>query len=141
MGLTIEKRNVAVEVYDEFKDFKLLTPAEKDLFKGLKTKRAQALQENGVRKALGVVLGMESTVSIDGEEVVVTNAERLAARTFQEAMQNPSTTKLKDIAHIMGEDKITVDAKVEGGSEIFLGIVKDGDEEEEVEVPDDSDSR
>ena len=141
MGLTIEKRNVAVEVYDEFKDFKLLTPAEKDLFKGLNTKRAKALQENGVRKALGVVLGMESTVSIDGEEVVVTNAERLAARTFQEAMQNPSTTKLKDIAHIMGEDKITVDAKVEGGSDIFLGIVKDEDEEEEVEEPDDSDSR
>ena len=41
----------------------------------------------------------------------------------------------------MGEDKITVDAKVEGGSDIFLGIVKDGDEEEEVEEPDDSDSR
>lgn len=141
MGLTIEKRNVAVEVYDEFKDFKLLTPAEKDLFKGLNTKRAKALQENGVRKALGVVLGMESTIDIDGEEVVVTNAERLAARTFQEAMQNPSTTKLKDIAHIMGEDKITVDAKVEGGSDIFLGIVKDEDEEEEVEEPDDSDSR
>lgn len=141
MGLTIEKRNVAVEVYDEFKDFKLLTPAEKDLFKGLNTKRAKALQENGVRKALGVVLGMESTIAIDGEEVVVTNAERLAARTFQEAMQNPSTTKLKDIAHIMGEDKITVDAKVEGGADIFLGIVKDEDEEEEVEEPDDSDSR
>ena len=141
MGLTIEKRNVAVEVYDEFKDFKLLTPAEKDLFKGLNTKRAKALQENGVRKALGVVLGMESTIAIDGEEVVVTNAERLAARTFQEAMQNPSTSKLKDIAHIMGEDKITVDAKVEGGSDIFLGIVKDEDEEEEVEEPDDSDSR
>ena len=141
MGLTIEKRNVAVEVYDEFKDFKLLTPAEKDLFKGLNTKRAKALQENGVRKALGVVLGMESTIAIDGEEVVVTNAERLAARTFQEAMQNPSTAKLKDIAHIMGEDKITVDAKVEGGSDIFLGIVKDEDEEEEVEEPDDSDSR
>ena len=141
MGLTIEKRNVAVEVYDEFKDFKLLTPAEQDLFKGLKTKRAKALQENGVRKALGVVLGMESTIDVDGEEIVVTNAERLAARTFQEAMQNPSTSKLKDIAHIMGEDKITVDAKVEGGSDIFLGIVKDGDEEEEVEEPDDSDSR
>ena len=141
MGLTIEKRNVAVEVYDEFKDFKLLTPAEKDLFKGLNTKRAKALQENGVRKALGVVLGMESVIDCDGEEVVVTNAERLAARTFQEAMQNPSTTKLKDIAHIMGEDKITVDAKVEGGSDIFLGIVKDEDEEEEVEEPDDSDSR
>jgi len=141
MGIAIEKRNVAVEVYDTFKDFEYLTPAEKDLFKGLKTKRAKALQENGVRKALGVVLGMESTIAIDGEEVVVTNAERLAARTFQEAMQNPSTTKLKDIAHIMGEDKITVDAKVEGGSDIFLGIVKDEDEEEEVEEPDDSDSR
>lgn len=140
MGLSIEKRNVAVEVYDEFKDFKLLTPAERELFKGLDTKRAKALQENGVRKALGVVLGMESTVSIDGEEVVVTNAERLAARTFQEAMQNPSTTKLKDIAHIMGEDKITVDAKVEGGSDIFLGIVKDGDLEEEVKEPNDSNS-
>lgn len=140
MGLTIEKRNVAVEVYDEFKDFKLLTPAEKDLFKGLNTKRAKALQENGVRKALGVVLGMESTIAIDGEEVVVTNAERLAARTFQEAMQNPSTSKLKDIAHIMGEDKITVDAKVEGGADIFLGIVKDGDLEEEVKEPNDSNS-
>ena len=140
MGLSIEKRNVAVEVYDEFKDFKLLTPAERDMFKGLNTKRAKALQDNGVRKALGVVLGMESTVSIDGEEVVVTNAERLAARTFQEAMQNPSTSKLKDIAHIMGEDKITVDAKVEGGSDIFLGIVKDGDLEEEVKEPNDSNS-
>lgn len=140
MGLSIEKRNVAVEVYDEFKDFKLLTPAERDVFKGLKTERAKALQENGVRKALGVVLGMESTIAIDGQEVVVTNAERLAARTFQEAMQNPSTSKLKDIAHIMGEDKITVDAKVEGGSDIFLGIVKDEDLEEEVKGPNDSNS-
>lgn len=140
MGLSIEKRNVAVEVYDEFKDFKLLTPAERDMFKGLDTKRAKTLKDNGVRQALGVVLGMESTVNIDGEEVVVTNAERLAARTFQEAMQNPSTSKLKDIAHIMGEDKITVDAKVEGGSDIFLGIVKDGDLEEEVKEPNDSNS-
>ena len=135
-----ERRNVQAEVYDEFKDFKLLAPAERELFKGLNTKRAKALQDNGVRKALGVVLGMESTVNIDGEEVVVTNAERLAARTFQEAMQNPSTSKLKDIAHIMGEDKITVDAKVEGGSDIFLGIVKDGDLEEEVKEPNDSNS-
>lgn len=140
MGLSIEKRNVAVEVYDEFKDFKLLTPAERDMFKGLDTKRAKALKDNGVRKALGVVLGMESTINIDGEAIVVTNAERLAARTFQEAMQNPSTSKLKDIAHIMGEDKITVDAKVEGGSDIFLGIVKDRDLEEEVKEPNDSNS-
>ncbi len=140
MGLATEKRNVQVEVYDEFKDFKLLTPAERDLFKGLNTKKAKALQENGVRKALGVVLGMENEIDVDGEVIVVTNAERLAARTFQEAMQNPSTTKLKDIAHIMGEDKITVDAKVEGGSDIFLGIVKDGEVEEEVEEPNDSNS-
>lgn len=141
MDKNCEKRSVQIETYDTFKDFSYLTPAERDLFKGLKTKRAKELQENGVRKAMSVVLGMESDLTLeDGSVVTITNADRLAARTFQEAMQNPSTTKLKDISHIMGEDKITVEAKVESGSDIFLGIVKDGESEKEVNVTNDSDS-
>lgn len=141
MGANYKKTNSVVDECEEFKDYKLLTSAERDLFVGLKSKRAKAFQDNMVRNALGLVLGMETSMTAeDGSEVVVTNAERLAARTFQEAMQNPTTSKLKDIAHIMGEDKITVDAKVEYGADIFLGIVKDGDTEEEVKEPDDSNS-
>ncbi len=139
--MDLEKRNVSAEIYDEFKDYGFLTPAEKDIFKGVHSKRAKELQENGVRKALGIVLGSEQEVVLeDGSKVTVTNAERLAARVYQEAMQNPSTSKLKDIAHIMGEDKVTIEGKLDGGADIFLGIVKDGEKEEEVVEPNDSNS-
>lgn len=121
-------------------DFKYLTPAERDIFRGLDTKRAKKLEEDGIRKAVAVVLGQESDLALeDGSKVTVTNIERLAVRTFEEAMKNPSTSKLKDLSHIMGEDKITVEAKVESGSDIFLGIVKDSDTAKDViKVLDDS---
>lgn len=134
-----DKMSVQDRIYEEFQDYEYLTPAEKDIFKGLNTKRAKELQENGIKKAMGIILGMESEkVLEDGSKITITNIERLAARTFQEAMQNPTTSKLKDIAHIMGEDKLTVETKIESGTDIFLGIVK-GDEEES-EITDDSNS-
>jgi len=126
-----EKRNVQAEIYDEFKDIKYLSPTEKEIFKGLKTKRAQAVEENLVKKAVGVALNSEEELTLaDGTKVKVTNVERLAARTVQEALQNPSTGKLKDFAHIMGEDKIVLEAKTTG-SDFFLGICA-GDKVDEI---------
>lgn len=126
-----ERRNVQTEVYDTFKDIKYLSSTEKSLFKGLKTKKAKAVEENIVRKAVGLALASEEEIELeDGTKVVVTQVERLAARTVQEAMQNPSTQKLKDFAHMMGEDKVIVEAKTTG-SDFFLGICA-GDNVDEI---------
>ena len=98
---------------------------EAELFLGLKTKRAKKVEKEIVKNALGSVLSAENEVEVDGEVVSVTNAELLALRTVKDALDNPSTSKLKDIASVMGESKLTLDGNVETGCDIFLGIVKE----------------
>lgn len=106
-------------------NFNYFTPAEAELFLGLKTKRAKKVEKEIVKNALGSVLSAENEVEVDGEVVSVTNAELLALRTVKDALDNPSTSKLKDIASVMGESKLTLDGNVETGCDIFLGIVKE----------------
>ena len=113
-------------------NFNYLTNAEAELFLGLKTKRAKKVEQEIVRNALGLVLSAENEVEVDGEVVSVSNAELLAYRTVKDALDNPSTSKLKDIASVMGESKLTIDENVECGCDIFLGIAKEEENDTQI---------
>ena len=113
-------------------NFTSLTNAEAELFLGLKTKRAKKVEQEIVRNALGLVLSAENEVEVDGEVVSVSNAELLAYRTVKDALDNPSTSKLKDIASVMGENKLTLDGNVECGCDIFLGIAKEEENDTQI---------
>ena len=106
-------------------NFNYFTPAEAELFLGLGTKRAKKVEKEIVKNALGSVLSAENEVEVDGKVVSVSNAELLALRTVKDALDNPSTSKLKDIASVMGESKLTLDGSVDCGCDIFLGIAKE----------------
>ena len=96
-------------------NFNYLTNAEAELFLGLNTKRAKKVEQEIVRNALGLVLSAENECEVDGKVVSVSNAELLALRTVRDALDNPSTSKLKDIASVMGESKLTLDGNVDCG--------------------------
>lgn len=108
------------------KSVQYMTEAELDVYKGLRTKRAEAVREGMIKQAVGSVLGLETEMVLPtGEKVVVTFADKLAVRTVMEAIDNPSTSKLKDLSSVMNENKITVEHT--GGADFFMGICA-GDE-------------
>lgn len=103
------------------KSVQYMTDAELDVYKGLKTKRAEAVREGMIKQAVGSVLGLETEMVLPtGEKVVVTFADKLAVRTVMEAIENPSTSKLKDLSTVMNENKVTVEHT--GGADFFMGI-------------------
>lgn len=76
-----------------------LNPYELCLLKGLKSRGAEALKSKILSEAVSGV--MNSTVEIDGQSMSV--AEALVIKVTGEALANPSTSKLKDLAAILGD--------------------------------------
>ncbi len=76
-----------------------LTPYEAALLKGLKTRGSEALKSKIISEAVSGV--MNSTIEVDGQSLSV--AEALVIKVAGEALANPSTSKLKDLAAIIGD--------------------------------------
>ncbi len=76
-----------------------LTPYEAALLRGLKSRGSEALKSKIISEAVSNV--MNATVSIDGQPMSV--AEALVVKVTGEALANPSTSKLKDLAAILGD--------------------------------------
>lgn len=127
-------------------DERYLTDAEYDIYKGIQSARAKKVEDMLIKKAVGLALGIEREEYLpSGEKVVVTIAEELAAKTIKEALSNPSTSKLKDLSAIMGENKTVVELQSDKGMDMFLGITKgakvdDIVEERKKETDNDTDS-
>lgn len=115
-------------------DERYLTDAEYDIYKGIKSARAKQVEEMLIKKAVATALGIERDKYLpSGEKIVVTVAEELAAKTIKEALNNPSTSKLKDLSAIMGENKTVVEVQTDKGMDMFLGITKGAKVDEIVE--------
>ncbi len=76
-----------------------LTPYETALFKGLKTTGSETLKSKIISEAVTGV--MNSTIEVDGQVLSVTEA--LVIKVTGEALANPSTSNLKDLAAITGD--------------------------------------
>lgn len=102
-----------------------LTPYEMAAYEGRKKRLAdkkvdQFLIKNAVLDVLGSPYAVKK--SPKGEEVTITVAEELAAKTIKSAIDNPNTIKLKDIASIAGDLKPDVNLNLQGGLELFGDI-------------------
>ena len=76
-----------------------LTPYESAMLKGLKTRGSEALKSKIISEAVTGV--MNSTIEVDGQPLSV--AEALVIKVTGDALANPSTSKLKDLAAILGD--------------------------------------
>lgn len=77
-----------------------LDPYELAMFHGLQqTKASKAAKEKVLSEALNGVLS--SNIELNGEKISV--AEAIVIKTVADALQNPGTGKLKDIATIIGD--------------------------------------
>lgn len=73
---------------------------EQAIFKGLKqTRGSNEVKSKAISEAITNV--MNGKIELEGEEMTV--AEALVAKTVGEALANPSTSKLKDFATIVGD--------------------------------------
>lgn len=76
-----------------------LNPYERGLLSGLQSRGSKAVHTKAISEAIGNVL--DGRFELDGEEVSV--AEALTIKVIGEALANPTTSKLKDIASILGD--------------------------------------
>lgn len=76
-----------------------LNPYERGLLAGLQSRGSKAVKSKVISDAVSDV--MNSVVNLDDSEVSV--AEALTIKVVGEALANPSTAKLKDLAAIIGD--------------------------------------
>lgn len=97
-----------------------LSDSEKRVIGGMKKSKGDIAAERAVcRKALQEALSDE--VIVDSKKLTI--MQLLAINTVKEAINNPSTSKLKDIATILGENKQTIDLNLQGADDLFGDIV------------------
>ena len=76
-----------------------LNPYERGLLSGLQSRGSKAVHTKAISEAIANVL--DSKVQFDGRELSV--AEALTVKVVGEVLANPTTSKLKDLASIMGD--------------------------------------
>lgn len=102
----------------------MLPQYDKNVYQGTLSKVDEIKENSMVKKALSKTLGVKVDMRLEtGETVVVTIAEILAAETIKDAIKNPSTSKLKDLAAITGELKENVDVNVQTPLQLFGDLV------------------
>lgn len=95
-----------------------LNEYELAIFRGLKqTRGSKELKSKILSKAITNV--MNGKIELDGSEMTV--AEALTVKVVGEALANPSTGKLKDIATIVG-DVGPMKVEIEGRSLVDAGL-------------------
>lgn len=96
VNLVLIMEKVAQEIIAE----NSLSPYERAVFGGLEQSRgSKAVKSKAISEAISNV--MSGKVKIDGAEMSV--AEALVVKVVGEALANPSTSKLKDLASIIGD--------------------------------------
>ena len=107
----------------------MLSEFEQHAYRHLSKSKADRLKESKlIQETLKRALGVEHEVVLDGgERVVVSTIDIVVAKTIEEVIKNPTTTKLKDLSAISGEQKTTLDVSVRGAKELFGDIVIEDD--------------
>lgn len=102
-----------------------LTPYEEAAYRGRKKTDVDRRADDFImRSAVRACLGSETSPKRlpDGTEVAITVAEELAAATIRDAIENPDSRKLKDLAAVAGESKSSIDVSVRSMEDLFGDI-------------------
>ena len=111
------------------KQLDMLPSYDRDIYKGVYSKTDELKENSMVKKSLSKTLGAKVNMQLEtGEIVVVTIADIVAAETVKDAIKNPSTSKLKDLAAITGELKENVDLNLQTPQQLFGDMVIKKDE-------------
>lgn len=107
----------------------ILSDFEQHIYRRVNKGKADQLKESKIiQETLKRALGIEHEVVLDGgERVVVSTIDMVVAKTLKDVLENPTTSKLKDLSAISGEQKTTLDVSVRGAKELFGDIVIDDD--------------
>jgi hypothetical protein len=102
----------------------ILPEYNQNIYKGIKSKTDDLKENAMIKKSLSKVLGVDVDMKLEtGETVNVTVSDIVVGETVRDAIERPSTSKLKDLAAITGELKETVDVNVQTPQELFGDIV------------------
>lgn len=104
----------------------MLPNYEQNMYSGLKGKSTvDELKENSmIKRSLLRCLGSNVSMKLEtGEVVDVTIADIVVARTLQDAIENPTPAKLKDLAAITGELKEKAEVALTPLQELLGDIV------------------
>lgn len=107
-----------------------MTAYEKRLYKGVQKTQADLLKdtkllENTVRNCLGITVPKELD---DGSIVEVPIAAELVTKKVKYLMEHPEKIDLKELASVLNESKVEVNANVKGAKELFEDITIKKDE-------------
>lgn len=112
-----------------------LTPLDRQIYKCSQSKSAKIIKSNIMKNSLKETLGLQfEEIDEQGNVTEVSIAQKIINATIQDAIENPDTRKLKDLANIAGELKeaeTNVNVNFTSPTELFKGI---GFEEEVVEA-------
>lgn len=112
-----------------------LTPLDRQIYMCQKSQSAKIIKSNIVKNSLKETLGLQfEEIDEQGNVTEVSIAQKIINATIQDAIENPDTRKLKDLANIAGELKeaeTNVNVNFTSPTELFKGI---GFEEEVVEA-------
>lgn len=94
-----------------------LSPMEQNIYRGYASKVDDMKDATLVKKSVKKILGAEIPLELEtGERARISIIDVVATKTIAEAIENPSTSKLKDLSTIMGENKVEVDVNADLGS-------------------------
>lgn len=112
-----------------------LTPLDRQIYNCQKSQSAKIIKSNIMKNSLKETLGLQfEEIDEQGNVTEVSIAQKIINATIQDAIENPDTRKLKDLANIAGELKeaeTNVNVNFTSPTELFKGI---GFEEEVVEA-------
>lgn len=112
-----------------------LTPLDRQIYMCQKSQSAKIIKSNIMKNSLKETLGLQfEEIDEQGNVTEVSIAQKIINATIQDAIENPDTRKLKDLANIAGELKeaeTNVNVNFTSPTELFKGI---GFEEEVVEA-------
>lgn len=112
-----------------------LSPLDRQIYMCQKSQSAKIIKSNIMKNSLKETLGLQfEEIDEQGNVTEVSIAQKIINATIQDAIENPDTRKLKDLANIAGELKeaeTNVNVNFTSPTELFKGI---GFEEEVVEA-------
>lgn len=112
-----------------------LSPLDRQIYNCQKSQSAKIIKSNIMKNSLKQTLGLQfEEIDEQGNVTEVSIAQKIINATIQDAIENPDTRKLKDLANIAGELKeaeTNVNVNFTSPTELFKGI---GFEEEVVEA-------
>lgn len=97
---------------------------DRAMYREAKSESKELKEAQYIKKSLEKALGCETDVKLDDGTIVKTSiADVIVAETLKDAIKNPNTSKLKDLANINGELKQSVDVNIQSAEELFGDIV------------------